>query len=141
MPLLYPYHFCPLSCPSLHEMSPWYLILMRLLSFPILLCSSISWHCSPTYTHMSLVCVCMCVYHTYVFVYVYIYTENEISISSNIYPLTFTVTLFAIGKSRKWPRCLLRDEWIKKILDNFDNIDEPGEYYVKKKKDRKTVFV
>ena len=25
LPLLGPYHFCPLLCPSLHEMFPWYL--------------------------------------------------------------------------------------------------------------------
>ena len=25
IPLLGPYHFCPLSSPSLHEMLPWYL--------------------------------------------------------------------------------------------------------------------
>ena len=44
MLLLGPYHFCPLSCPFLHEMFPWY-FLKRSLVFPILLFSSISLHC------------------------------------------------------------------------------------------------
>ena len=45
--LLGPYHFCPLSCPILHEMFPWYLqFLKKSLAFPILLFSSISLHSS-----------------------------------------------------------------------------------------------
>ena len=40
-----PYYFCPLFCPPLHEMFPWYLcFLKRSLVFPILLFSSI--HCT-----------------------------------------------------------------------------------------------
>ena len=43
-----PYHFCPLSSPSLHEIFPWYLwfFLKRSLIFPIPLFSSISFHWS-----------------------------------------------------------------------------------------------
>ena len=42
-----PYNFCPLLCPSLHELFPWYLIfLKRPLVFPILLFSSVSLHWS-----------------------------------------------------------------------------------------------
>ena len=53
--LLYPYHFCPLLCPSLHEVFPWYLIfLKRYLVFPILLFSSISLHWSPRKAFLSL---------------------------------------------------------------------------------------
>ena len=45
--LLGPDHFCPLFCPSLHEMFPWYLwFSWRDLVFPILLFSSISLHWS-----------------------------------------------------------------------------------------------
>ena len=46
--LLGPYLFCLLSGPSLHEMSPWYLLifLKRSLVFPILLFSSVSFHWS-----------------------------------------------------------------------------------------------
>ena len=45
--LLGPYHFCPLLCPSLHEIFPQYLILLkRSLVSPILLFSSIYLHCS-----------------------------------------------------------------------------------------------
>ena len=41
------YRFCPLLCPTLHEMFPWSLIfLKRSLVFPILLFFSISLHCS-----------------------------------------------------------------------------------------------
>ena len=43
--LLGPYHFCPLLCPSLHEMFPWYLtFLKRSVVFPILLFYSVSLH-------------------------------------------------------------------------------------------------
>ena len=41
-------YFCPLLCPSLYEMFPWYLKFSwkRSLVFPILFFSSISLHCS-----------------------------------------------------------------------------------------------
>ena len=53
--LLCPYHFCPLLCPSLHEVFPWYLIfLKRYLVFPILLFSSISLHWLPRKAFLSL---------------------------------------------------------------------------------------
>ena len=58
MLLLGPYHFCPLSSPSLHEMFPWYLFfLKRCLVFPILLFSSISLHWSLRKAFLSLLAV------------------------------------------------------------------------------------
>ena len=48
------YCFCPLSCPSLHEIFPWYLQFSWSLVFPILLFSSIYLHCSLKKTFLSL---------------------------------------------------------------------------------------
>ena len=48
------YCFCPLSCPSLHEIFPWYLQFSWSLIFPILLFSSIYLHCSLKKAFLSL---------------------------------------------------------------------------------------
>ena len=57
--LLGSYHFCPLSCPSFHEMLPWYLwfFLKRSLVFPILLFSPISLHWSLRKDFLSLLAI------------------------------------------------------------------------------------
>ena len=60
--LLDPYSFCPLSCPSLHEMFPWYLQFSRRdlekeKVFPILSFSSISLHCSLKKAFLSLLAI------------------------------------------------------------------------------------
>ena len=52
------YHFCPLLCPFLHKMSPWYLIfLKRSLIFPILLFPSNSLHWSLRKAFLSLLAI------------------------------------------------------------------------------------
>ena len=57
--LLGPYHFCPLSSPSLHEMFPCYLLifLTRFPDFPILLFSCISLHWSLRKAFLSLLAI------------------------------------------------------------------------------------
>ena len=57
-PLLGPYCLCPLWCPSLHEIFPWYLrFSWRSLVFRILLFSSISLHWSLRKTFFSLLSI------------------------------------------------------------------------------------
>ena len=51
------YCFCPLSCPSLHEIFPWYLQFSWSLVFPILLFSSISLYWSLTKAFLSLLTI------------------------------------------------------------------------------------
>ena len=59
MLLLDPYHFCPLSSLSLHEMFPWLslIFLKRSLAFPILLYFSISLHWSFKKAFLSLLAI------------------------------------------------------------------------------------
>ena len=64
---------------------------------------------------------------------VYLSNGNEINILKDICTCNFTAALFIIAETQKQPKCLLTDEWIKKMWYIYTGILFSG----KKKKSYK----
>ena len=101
--LLGPYHFCPLLCPSLHEMFPWYLLifLKRSLVFPILLFSSVSLHGTLRKAFLSLLAILWNSAFRWVYLSFSLYPSLFFS-QLFVRPPQTAILLFCISFSRGW---------------------------------------
>ena len=97
--LLGPYHFCPSSCSSLHEMFPWCIIfLMRSLVFPILLFSSISLHWPPRKAFLTFLAI------LWNSAFKWVYLSFSLLFFSQLFvrPPQIAILLFCISFSWRW---------------------------------------